>query len=154
MGAPTETVTLAAAVAKGRELGLRAMLVVEPLFAPWSTWADGLSFAEDDDMAQFFIAFRRMATHYALLGELLGVERDATPAQIKRSYIQAAKRLHPDALSRLGLAELKTEANEVFAEIAKAQATLLDVDRRRSYDASLDGHSDVDANQVAQAKSA
>ncbi len=86
------------------------------------------------------------------LYELLGIERAATPAQVKRAYIQAAKRLHPDALVRLGLGELKQEANEVFAEIAKAQTTLLDVDRRRSYDASLDGHSDVDANQVAQAE--
>ena len=84
--------------------------------------------------------------------ELLGVERDATHAQIKRAYIRAAKRLHPDALSRLGLDELKQEANELFAEIAKAHATLLDGEQRQSYDASLDGHSAVDANQVAQAE--
>jgi tetratricopeptide (TPR) repeat protein len=86
------------------------------------------------------------------LYELLGVERDATPAQIKRAYIKAAKRLHPDALSRLGLDDLKQQANEVFAEIARAQTTLLDAEQRRSYDASLDGHSEVDANQVAQAE--
>ena len=86
------------------------------------------------------------------LYELLGVERDATTAQIKRAYITAAKRLHPDALSRLGLEDLKQEANEVFAEIAKAHTTLLDGEQRRSYDASLDGHSAVDANQVAQAE--
>jgi len=84
--------------------------------------------------------------------ELLGVERDATPAQIKRAYIGAAKRLHPDALSHLGLDELKQEANELFAEIAKAHTTLLDQGQRQSYDASLDGHSEVDANQVAQAE--
>jgi tetratricopeptide (TPR) repeat protein len=86
------------------------------------------------------------------LYELLDVERDATPAQIKRAYIKAAKRLHPDSLSRLGLDELKQEANEVFAEIAKAHTTLSDAEQRRSYDASLDGHSVVDANQVAQAE--
>ena len=84
--------------------------------------------------------------------QLLGVERDATPAQIKRVYIQAAKRLHPDALSRLGLDELKQQANELFAEIAEAHSTLLDAKQRQSYDASLDGHSAVDANQVAQAE--
>jgi tetratricopeptide (TPR) repeat protein len=86
------------------------------------------------------------------LYELLGVERDATPAAIKRAYIRAAKRLHPDALSRLGLDDVKQEANQVFAEISKAHTTLLDVEQRRSYDASLDGHSAVDANQVAQAE--
>jgi len=86
------------------------------------------------------------------LYELLGVERDATPAQIKRAYIKAAKRLHPDALSRLGLADIKQEANLVFAEIARAHTTLLDLEQRRSYDASLDGHSELDANQLAQAE--
>jgi tetratricopeptide (TPR) repeat protein len=84
--------------------------------------------------------------------ELLGVERDAPHALVKRAYIRAAKRLHPDALSRLGLDELKREANEVFAEIAKAHTTLLDEKQRQSYDASLDGHTAVDANQVAQAE--
>jgi curved DNA-binding protein CbpA len=84
--------------------------------------------------------------------ELLGVARRATPAQIKKAYIKAAKRLHPDALARFGLGELKREANEVFAEIAKAHATLLDDKQRRSYDASLDGHSEVDAQHVAQAE--
>ncbi len=86
------------------------------------------------------------------LYELLDVERDAAPAAIKRAYIRAAKRLHPDALSRMGLDDVKQEANLVFAEIAKAYNTLLDVEQRRSYDASLDGHSAVDANQVAQAE--
>ncbi len=84
--------------------------------------------------------------------ELLGVERDAPHAKIKRAYISAAKRLHPDALSRLGLDEVKREANEVFAEIAKAHTTLLDEKQRQIYDASLDGHTAVDANQVAQAE--
>jgi curved DNA-binding protein CbpA len=90
--------------------------------------------------------------HEITFYELLGVERDAPHAEIKRAYIKAAKRLHPDALSRLGLDELKREANEVFAEIAKAHTTLLDVNQRQSYDALLDGHTEVDANQVAQAE--
>ena len=47
---------------------------------------------------------------------------------------------------------MKQEANEVFAEIAKAYTTLLDMEQRRSYDAFLDGHTTVDANQVAQAE--
>jgi tetratricopeptide (TPR) repeat protein len=60
--------------------------------------------------------------------------------------------MHPDALSRIGLEDVKRQANEVFAEISKAHATLSDVEERRSYDASLEGHSSVDANQLAQAE--
>jgi hypothetical protein len=34
---------------------------------------------------------------------LLGIEREAAPAAIKRAYLDAAKRFHPDALARAGL---------------------------------------------------
>jgi len=84
--------------------------------------------------------------------ELLGVDRQAGGAEIKRAYLRAAKRLHPDALARLGQEDVKEQANELFAQIARAYRTLSNPDERRSYDASLDGHSAVDANQVAQAE--
>jgi curved DNA-binding protein CbpA len=80
------------------------------------------------------------------------VARDAGPAVVKRAYLKAAKRLHPDAVARAGLQELKAEANEVFAEITKAHAALSDPDERRAYDASLEGHTAVDASHLAQAE--
>jgi tetratricopeptide (TPR) repeat protein len=83
---------------------------------------------------------------------LLGVERGANPAVVKRAYLKAAKRLHPDAVARAGLEELKTEANEVFAEITKAHGVLSDLEERRAYDASLEGHTALDAGRVAQAE--
>jgi len=86
--------------------------------------------------------------HYTLLG----IERDASAGQIKRAYLQSAKRFHPDSLAKLGLQEIKPEAGAVFAQIAKAQATLSDPDSRREYDAGLDGHHEVDAAQIAQAE--
>lgn len=85
--------------------------------------------------------------------ELLGVARDANPAVVKRAYLKAAKRLHPDALVRAGLEDLKEEANELFAEVTKAQGVLSDADERRAYDAALEGHTEVDATRVAQAES-
>ena len=84
--------------------------------------------------------------------ELLGLERDVNPAQIKRAYLKAAKRLHPDRLSNPGLEETKDAANEVFAQITRAHKTLSDVAERRSYDASLDGHTILDADRIAQAE--
>jgi tetratricopeptide (TPR) repeat protein len=94
---------------------------------------------------------RRLAEldHYSLLG----VETTASVAVLKRAYLKAAKRFHPDALSRLGLDDLKREANELFAAITRAHEVLSDADRRREYDAALEGHVQVDADRVAQAES-
>jgi curved DNA-binding protein CbpA len=71
---------------------------------------------------------------------------------VKRAYLKAAKRFHPDALSRLGLEALKREANELFAAITRAHEVLSDAARRREYDAALAGHVQVDADRVAQAE--
>lgn len=96
---------------------------------------------------------------YVALGELdyyalLGVERDAPPADIKRAYLDAAKRYHPDALARAHLdREVRQKAGKVFASIGKAHAVLADPKRRRGYDASLDSdETDLDAERLAAAE--
>jgi tetratricopeptide (TPR) repeat protein len=77
--------------------------------------------------------------HYALLG----VARDASAMAVRHAYLRAAKRLHPDAVARAGMEELKALANEVFARLSLAHETLADPARRREYDASLaEGRSD------------
>jgi len=85
---------------------------------------------------------------------LLGVERKADPAAIKRAYLKAAKTYHPDALSRMGLdPEAREMANAVFAEISKAHALLSDFRRRREYDAALEvDATDLDAERLARAE--
>jgi Flp pilus assembly protein TadD len=86
--------------------------------------------------------------HYALLG----IRREATPADIKRAYFSAAKRLHPDALSRSGLEALRKPANELFARIAKAYAVLSDPKARRDYDLDATGGEEGEAERIAQAE--
>jgi tetratricopeptide (TPR) repeat protein len=86
--------------------------------------------------------------HYTLLG----VPRQATPADIKRAYFSAAKRLHPDALSRIGLEALRKPANELFARIAKAYAVLSDPKARREYDADAASDQVREAERIAQAE--
>ena len=83
---------------------------------------------------------------------LLSVESDATQAQVKRGYLKAAKRLHPDQVTHLGLDDVKEQANELFAQIARAYEVLSDIEQRESYDATQAGHTDIDANRVAQAE--
>lgn len=87
--------------------------------------------------------------HYALLG----VAREADPGAIKRAYLKAAKRFHPDALLRLGLADLHGPANELFARIGKAHAVLSDPAARRAFDNDARGLGDADADRLAQAES-
>jgi curved DNA-binding protein CbpA len=88
--------------------------------------------------------------HYALLG----VASNASNAEIRRAYLDAAKRYHPDALARAGLdGEVRSHAGKVFAAISRAQATLSDVGKRRAYDNSLTSdETDIDAERLAAAE--
>lgn len=56
--------------------------------------------------------------------EELGVERDATEADIKSAYRSASKRAHPDAGG----------SAEKFAQVSRSKALLLDPRRRAEYD--------------------
>ena len=85
--------------------------------------------------------------------DLLGVPSDATPGAIRKAYFSAAKRYHPDGLTRLGLNDIKEEANAVFSHIAEANEILSDAEKRRSYDAAInDEEPEVDVNLLAQAE--
>jgi tetratricopeptide (TPR) repeat protein len=86
------------------------------------------------------------------LWELLGVPRDASAGDVRRAYLRAAKRLHPDRLAQLGLLDLKEAANEVFAEIARAHQVLSDPAQRQAYEESLGGASATDAERIAEAE--
>ena len=61
---------------------------------------------------------------------ILGVDRTATVAEVKRAYKRLARRFHPDINpgDRLAAAQ--------FRQIAEAYETLSDPDRRRRYDAT------------------
>lgn len=61
---------------------------------------------------------------------LLGVEREATAAEIKRAYKRLARRYHPDINPGDHVAE------QQFRQIAQAYETLADADRRLRYDTS------------------
>ena len=59
---------------------------------------------------------------------LLGVEREATAADIKRAYKRLARKYHPDINPGDRLAE------QQFRQIVQAYETLVDPERRRRYD--------------------
>jgi curved DNA-binding protein CbpA len=102
-----------------------------------------------DEIEQRFARLDEL-DHYALLG----VASNAATAEIRRAYLDAAKRYHPDALARAGLdGEVRAHAGKVFAAISRAQATLSDVGKRRAYDSSLTSdETDIDAERLAAAE--
>ncbi len=60
--------------------------------------------------------------------DLLGVSRDASADEIKKSYRKLARQLHPDANPN------DPEAEAKFKEVSKAYATLSDAEKRSTYD--------------------
>jgi curved DNA-binding protein CbpA len=61
--------------------------------------------------------------------KVLGVGRDATPAEITKAYKKLALREHPDKNP-----EKRSQAEENFKHISEAYATLSDNEKRRNYD--------------------
>src|SRR5437868_6025142 len=59
---------------------------------------------------------------------ILGIERGATIADVKRAYKRLARKYHPD----INPGDRRAEAQ--FRQIAEAYETLVDPDRRRRYD--------------------
>ncbi len=56
---------------------------------------------------------------------ILGVDKNATPEEIKKAFREKAKKYHPD---------LNRENEEIFKKIVHAYETLIDPEKRKSYD--------------------
>lgn len=68
---------------------------------------------------------------------VLGLNSNASRAEIKKAYCQAAKMYHPDIHFFLEDDSLKNKLSHIFSYINKAYSTLSDPEQRRKYDKSL-----------------
>ncbi len=76
--------------------------------------------------------FERMATlsHY----EMLGIAKNASDAEIKKAYLVAAKRYHPDRHFEPEMSDMKEKLEALFARSHEAYETLKSPVNRAQYD--------------------
>jgi Ca-activated chloride channel homolog len=67
---------------------------------------------------------------------LLGLLRSATPDDIRRSYLKAAKRLHPDK-------NISPGETELFLDVQQAYQVLSDPAQRAAYDSTLPAEEEI-----------
>lgn len=84
--------------------------------------------------------------------EILGFsDTNASSVDIKKSFYQAARSLHPDRT--LGLSDIERKiATEMFKRINNAQEALRDADSKRAYDAQLTANHLLDWELTASNK--
>jgi hypothetical protein len=88
--------------------------------------------------------------------QVLGVKKDAQPAQVKIAYFQLAKTYHPDAVPVGAPEEAKKLAADLFARISEAWGVLGDEARRAEYTKELEsgGAANVDVMSIFAAENA
>lgn len=86
--------------------------------------------------------------------EVLGVKRDASPAQVKVAYFRLAKTYHPDAVPAGASAEVRALCADVFTKVSAAWSVLGDEAQRAKYvdELATGGAADVDVMRILQAE--
>lgn len=64
--------------------------------------------------------------------QMLGLEHDATPEEVQKTFFGLAKAWHPDRLPP-ALADVKDACSKVFTHLTAAHATLMDSTKRQDY---------------------
>jgi len=136
----------AAPKAKPKAVGLEAVPVKEappaPLPPPPSaaeaaaqTAAHAVA-AQDDprrmEILEGFAALKRR-THF----EVLGLQRNATEAQVKEAYFRLARRFHPDVHHDPALADLRDKIEAIFVRLGEAYEVLRNPRIRAKYESQI-----------------
>ncbi len=71
--------------------------------------------------------------------QVLKIEQDATPGQIKAAYYRESRSLHPDKFFSAESEELKNNALKVYKRVTEAYMVLKDHQKRAKYLADING---------------
>ena len=85
--------------------------------------------------------------------QILHLERDASPAALKKAYYATSRTFHPDANRRLE-PELRQGCDRIAKRLTEAYCVLRDSRRRRAYDKMLGKDEGGVRMQLAEAKAA
>ncbi|MEW5850563.1 MAG: J domain-containing protein [Myxococcota bacterium] len=71
--------------------------------------------------------------------EILNLPQDCTPADIKRSYYDQSRSLHPDKFYHLTDVALRDAVNKIYKRITEAYNVLRDAPKRKIYTQDING---------------
>ncbi|MBX5484572.1 MAG: DnaJ domain-containing protein [Myxococcaceae bacterium] len=71
--------------------------------------------------------------------EILGLEKAASPAEIKKAFYRGSRTFHPDKFFHVGEEELKKKVQAVYMRITEAYAILRDDAKRAKYIGDVTG---------------
>jgi hypothetical protein len=69
--------------------------------------------------------------------EVLGLPRASNATQVKDAYFRLARQFHPDVPLEADVADLKREVAAVYARISEAYETLIDPEKRSTYESRI-----------------
>lgn len=104
---------------------------------PPSPKPERMTFTEEEWKLRTEIAEKRSAVSRGSFYQWLGVQRDASEADIRRAYALAIKKFHPDRCASPAFDDLRSVLLEIVRKLMEAHATLSDPVVRRRYDNSL-----------------
>jgi CheY-like chemotaxis protein len=71
--------------------------------------------------------------------QLLSIQRQSGPSEIKDAYFKCSMELHPDRFMQLQDEELKRKIYDIYKRMSEAFKVLINPELRSSYEADLDG---------------
>jgi DnaJ-class molecular chaperone len=90
---------------------------------------------------QFWPQLKDLASRIDTLDyyQILNIAQTATSAEIRKSYYQFARALHPDKFFALPDEELKVAVHKIYKRITESYTILKDETRRKTYTENING---------------